>query len=131
MANRKANDIEKKERLLRKMIKERTGKDSETWLEPQIHLTASNWVVLDKIRDQIIAADDLVHLATGSTQQLKMEVNPLLPHYDKMSRTLSLQFQALGLNYNTTPSKVTENTKAGGGDQDPLTALLNDVKDNL
>jgi hypothetical protein len=37
-----------------------------------------------------------------------------------MQRTLMLQFEALGLNYKTTPSKVTDNTKKGMDDDDPM-----------
>jgi hypothetical protein len=37
------------ERELKKMIKGRTGKECEAWLLPQIALTASNMVMIDKI----------------------------------------------------------------------------------
>lgn len=131
MPKGKLNTIARNEKKLRKMIKERTGKDSEVWLDPQIHLTASNMEILDKVHDEIMSAGDLVSLVAGSTGQMKNEVNPLLAYYDKMSRTLLLQYEALGLNYNTTPKKVNESTKAGGTEQDAFSALLTDVKDNV
>lgn len=66
--------------------------------------------------------------------QMKNEVSPLLPHYDKLQRTLLMQFEALGLNYSTTPSKVKEDTKKGvdtekDGLSNMLTAARNEMND--
>ena len=105
---------------LRKMIKSRTGADMELWLLPQVRATASNMVMLDKVQAELERADDLVTLVPGSQGQMKSEVSPLLPHYDKMQRTLMLQFEAFGLNYKTTPSKVKEDTRRGIDEADPM-----------
>lgn len=105
---------------LRKMIKSRTGADMEPWLLPQVRATASNMVMLDKVQRELEKADDLVTLVPGSQGQMKSEVSPLLPHYDKMQRTLLMQLEALGLNYSTTPSKVKEDTKKGVDETDPM-----------
>jgi hypothetical protein len=105
---------------LRKMIKSRTGADMEPWLLPQVRATADNMVMLDKVQAELLDTSALVKTVPGSMGQYKDEVTPLLPYYDKMQRTLMLQFEALGLNYKTTPSKVTDNTKKGGDDDDPL-----------
>lgn len=105
---------------LRKMIKSRTGADMEMWLLPQVRATASNMVMLDKVQRELEQADELVTLVPGSQGQMKSEVSPLLPHYDKMQRTLLMQFEALGLNYSTTPSKVKEDTKKGVDETDPM-----------
>lgn len=105
---------------LRKMIKSRTGADMEMWLLPQVRATASNMVMLDKVQRELEKADDLVTLMPGSQGQMKSEVSPLLPHYDKMQRTLLMQLEALGLNYSTTPSKVKEDTKKGVDETDPM-----------
>ena len=105
---------------LRKMIKSRTGADMEMWLRPQVRATASNMVMLDKVQAELERADDLVTLVPGSQGQMKSEVSPLLPHYDKMQRTLLMQLEALGLNYSTTPSKVKEDTKKGVDETDPM-----------
>ena len=105
---------------LRKMIKSRTGADMELWLLPQVRATASNMVMLDKVQRELEKADDLVTLMPGSQGQMKSEVSPLLPHYDKMQRTLLMQLEALGLNYSTTPSKVKEDTKKGVDETDPM-----------
>ena len=105
---------------LRKMIKSRTGADMEPWLMPQVRATAANMVMLDKIQKELEDTESLVTLVSGSMAQMKNEVSPLLPYYDKMQRTLMLQFEALGLNYKTTPSKVTEDTRKGVDENNPM-----------
>jgi hypothetical protein len=105
---------------LRKMIKSRTGAEMEPWLLPQVRATAGNMAMLDKIQAELENEKDLVTLVAGSMAQMKNEVNPLLPYYDKLQRTLLMQFEALGLNYKTTPSKVKEDTKKGVDEEDPM-----------
>ena len=117
---------------LRKMIKSRTGADMEPWLLPQVRATASNMVMLDKVQAELEDTDRLVTMVPGSMQQIKNEVSPLLPYYDKMQRTLMLQFEAIGLNYKTTPSKVKEDTKKGvDAEKDGLTNLLTQARDTM
>ena len=117
---------------LRKMIKSRTGANMEPWLLPQVRATASNMVMLDKVQAELEDTSRLVTLMPGSTAQMKNEVNPLLPYYDKMQRTLMLQFEAIGLNYKTTPSKVKEDTKKGvDAEKDGLTNLLTQARDTM
>lgn len=117
---------------LRKMIKSRTGADMEPWLLPQVRATASNMVMLDKVQAELEETSRLVTLMPGSTAQMKNEVNPLLPYYDKMQRTLMLQFEAIGLNYKTTPSKVKEDTKKGvDTEKDGLSNLLTQARDTM
>ena len=62
---------------------------------------------------------------------MKNEVSPLLPYYDKMQRTLMLQFEAIGLNYKTTPSKVKEDTRKGVDEKDPLAKMMQEAKDAM
>ena len=117
---------------LRKMIKSRTGADMEPWLLPQVRATASNMVMLDKVQAELEDTNKFVTMMPGSTAQLKNEVNPLLPYYDKMQRTLMLQFEAIGLNYKTTPSKVKEDTKKGvDTEKDGLSNLLTQARDTM
>ena len=117
---------------LRRMIKVRTGADCEPWLAPQIRTTAMNMVMLDKIQDEITDMDSLITLVPGSMGQMKNEVSPLLPHYDKTQRTLLMQFEALGLNYSTTPSKVKEDTKKGvDAEKDGLANMLSDARQGM
>lgn len=114
---------------LRRMIKSRTGVDCEVWLYPQVRATAANMVLLDKMQEELAGADSLVSLVTGSTGQSKNEVSPLLPHYDKLQRTLLMQLEALGLNYSTTPSKVKEDARRGVDESDPLVQFYRQVND--
>jgi hypothetical protein len=117
---------------LRKMIKSRTGADMEPWLLPQVRATASNMVMLDKVQAELEGTDELVKMMPGSTAQMKNEVNPLLPYYDKMQRTLMLQFEAIGLNYKTTPSKVKEDTKRGvDAEKDGLMSRISEVQGTM
>lgn len=130
MAKRKTRDGYIRE--LKKMIKARTGADMEEWLLPQVRVTASNMLMIDKVENEIMDSDDLVTLTPGSKGQMKNEVNPLLPHYDKLQRTLLMQFEALGLNYSTTPSKVKEDTKKGiDTEREGLSGVINQAKQRL
>lgn len=117
---------------LRKMIKVRTGVECEVWLYPQVRATAANMMLMDKIQAEIMATKSLVSMVKGSTGQQKNEVNPLVPYIDKMQRTLLLQFEALGLNYKTTPSKVKEDAKKGVDvNTDPMAKLYQMTSDAL
>ena len=114
------------------MIKARTGADCEAWLTPQIRASAMNMVMLDKIQNELTDMDSLITPVPGSMGQLKNEVSPLLPHYDKTQRTLLMQFEALGLNYSTTPSKVKEDTKKGvDAEKDGLANMLSDARQGM
>ena len=109
---------------LRKMIEARTGAKMEPWLMPQVRATAMNEVMLDQIQEALTdGTRKLADWNDGSTGQMKFEAHPLLPHYDKLQRTLLMQFEALGLNYSTTPSKVKEDTKKGVDETDSMAAF--------
>ena len=118
---------------LRKMIEARTGAKMELWLMPQVRATAMNEVMLDQIQEALTdGTRKLADWNDGSTGQMKFEAHPLLPHYDKLQRTLLMQFEALGLNYSTTPSKVKEDTKKGvDTEKDGLSNLLTQARDTM
>ena len=118
---------------LRKMIEARTGAKMELWLLPQVRATAMNEVMLDQIQEALTdGTRKLADWGDGSTGQMKFEAHPLLPHYDKLQRTLLMQFEALGLNYSTTPSKVKEDTKKGvDTEKDGLSNLLTQARDTM
>ena len=118
---------------LRKMIESRTGKAMEPWLLPQVRATAMNQVMLDKIQEELInGTRKIADWGDGSTGQMKFEAHPLLPHYDKLQRTLLMQFEALGLNYSTTPSKVKEDTKKGvDAEKDGLMSRISEVQGTM
>lgn len=113
---------------LKKQIKERTGSECESWLQSQLESAAMNQMMLSKIQEELMDENSLLVLGVGSNGQPTKNAHPLLPVYDKLQRTLTIQFESLGLNYKTTPSKVTENTKKGGGEQDRLLETLNAIK---
>ena len=118
---------------LRKMIESRTGAKMELWLLPQVRATAMNEVMLDQIQEELTnGSRKLADWGDGSTGQMKFEAHPLLPHYDKLQRTLLMQFEALGLNYSTTPSKVREDTKKGvDTEKDGLASMLSAAQQNM
>jgi hypothetical protein len=118
---------------LRKMIESRTGAKMEMWLTPQVRATAMNEAMLDKIQDELVnSPKKLADWNDGSTGQMKFEAHPLLPHYDKLQRTLLMQYEALGLNYSTTPSKVKEDTKKGvDSEKAGLTSIINSAQDDV
>jgi hypothetical protein len=114
---------------LRKMIESRTGAKMEMWLMPQVRATAMNEVMLDQIQEELTnGTRKLADWNDGSTGQMKFEEHPLLKTYDKLQRTLLLQFEALGLNYKTTPSKVKEDTKKGVDDDDPMVKFYKNMQ---
>lgn len=114
---------------LRKMIESRTGAKMEMWLMPQVRATAMNEVMLDQIQEELTnGTRKLADWNDGSTGQMKFEEHPLLKTYDKLQRTLLMQFEAIGLNYKTTPSKVKEDTKKGVDDDDPMANYYKDRK---
>ena len=118
---------------LRKMIESRTGAKMEIWLTPQVRATAMNQVMLDKIQDDLCNGTRwLADWGNGSTGQKKFEEHPLLKTYDKLQRTLLMQYEAIGLNYKTTPSKVKEDTKKGvDSEKAGLTSIINSAQDDV
>lgn len=100
------------ERILKKKVEMRTGTDFEEWLEPQLHAAALCWQMLEKVQDEIMA-HKMVTEREGVKGQKYNEVNPLLSTYKELQRTIIQHYEALGLNYKTTPSKITEDTAKG------------------
>lgn len=106
---------------LEQRIKARVG-EVEDFLRPQIDVTAKHQLLLDKFYEELVKGD-LMMLEVGSMGQSKMVINPLVAQYEKMHRSVTADLEALGLNYRTTPSKVTESTKKGVDEEDPLVQL--------
>ena len=75
------------ERILKKRVEMRTGTDFEEWLEPQLHAAALCWQMLEKVHEELMNGK-LVDLVQGSKDQWKNEVNPLMPAYKELQRTL-------------------------------------------
>ena len=112
---------------IKKMIEKRNG-EFDVWLIPQLRTTALNCVMLDKIHDELCSERSLLITSSGSMDQVKYEAHPLLAHYDKLQRTLLQQFEALGLNYRATPSKINETTRKGVEESDPMAGFYTDAK---
>lgn len=110
---------------LRERIITRVG-EIEDFIIPQIEATARHLVMHDRLWEELMETD-LQRYATGSMDQVKIEANPLLAQYEKLHRSLTDDLTALGLNYNTTPSKVTENTKKGVDETDPMAAFYSNA----
>lgn len=102
-----------------KMIEKRTGAEFDVFLTPNVEAAAKCWQMTDKLHEELMNAD-LTTMEVGSMGQQKTIINPLLPVYNQMHRTLLEHFEALGLNFRATPSKMTENTKRGVDDSDPM-----------
>ena len=120
------------ENLLISMIEKRTGSDFDEFLIPQVSACAQTWMMLNRVHRDLMKAKTLVDTVWGSQNQQKDEVNPLLPYYLKLQAELRLQFQALGLNWNATPSKIKEDTKRGvDTEKDGLSNLLTQARDTM
>lgn len=117
------------ENLLIRMIEKRTGAEFDEFLLPQVSACAQTWMMSNRVHRDLMKAHSLVDTVLGSKDQYKDEVNPLLPYYLKLQAELRLQFQALGLNWNATPSKIKENTKKGvDTEKDVLMSRISEVQ---
>lgn len=112
---------------LKAQVEERTGLPFPEFLLPIVRLTSSNLQMIDHVHEKILE-DDLISIETGSMGQSKVVVTPLLPYYDKLQRTATVQLEKIGLTYSATPSKITESTKNGGMGDDPMEAFLKAAK---
>ena len=110
------------ERILKKKVELRTGSAFDEWLEPQLHAAALCWQMLEKVHDELMD-DKLVQPRMGSKDQWYNEVNPLMPTYKELQRTIILHYEALGLNFRATPSKIKEDTRKGMDNNDPMGRL--------
>ena len=112
---------------IKAQVQERTKKPCPLWLTRQIEKLAINELICEKVADEILNMRYLTKYEDGSTGQKKNEMTPLLPMYDKIQNTLMRQYRAVGLNYDTTPSKV-EGATPGADDNDPLFDMINNAK---
>ena len=120
------------ENLLISMIEKRTGAEFDEFLIPQVSACAQTWMMMNRVYRDLMKEKKLISTVLGSQMQQKEDVNPLLPYYLKLQAELRLQFQSLGLNYKTTPSKVKEDTKKGvDTEKDGLSNLLTQARDTM
>lgn len=121
---KKANGYE---REIKAMIVDRLGR-FDVWLSPLVEAAASNRVLLAKIQKELEAENSLLLSSVGVGGQVKQDSHPLLKQYNELQRTLLLQYEALGLSYKSTPSKIKDSVKSGGEEHDKLSNLLNDIQ---
>ncbi len=115
------------ERILKKRVEQRTGSAFEEWLEPQLHAAALCWQMMEKVHDELMNGK-LVTTRQGSKDQWYDEVNPLMPTYKELQRTMIQHYEALGLNYKSKPSNIKEPVASGGEEHDKLKNLLDDIQ---
>ena len=115
------------ERILKKKIEARTKTPFEEWLEPQLHAAALCQQMLEKVHEEIMNGR-LTTVQQGSKEQYYTEVNPLMPTYKELQRTMIQHYEALGLNYKSKPSNIKEHVASGGEEHDKLKNLLDDIQ---
>ena len=116
---------------IRKSIKARTGAEPEPWLDHAIEGAAMEEQALRHYHRGVMI-ENLTDYVQGSTGQMKKEANVMIPHRDKSSRTHLQWLTAIGLTYDTTPSKVKEDTKRGvDTEKDGLSNLLTQARDTM
>lgn len=99
----------------------------DTFLRHMISKAAADLHHLDQIDEQLEKAD-FVTIAKGSREQSKTEINPLLAHRDKVSRTITADLAALGLTYEANPDRVND---TGAKGKEGENATINDYFDTV
>ena len=119
------------EKRIRKAIYERR-KTVDSWLDLQIEKTARLWQMRDRLAAELDEERSFMRFGTGSTKQMTETIDPRLTSLEKLERTLTADFTALGLNYNSTVSKMKEDAASGvDTEKDGLTKLLVEARDSM
>jgi len=119
------------EKRIRKAIYERR-KTVDSWLDLQIEKTARLWQVRDRLGAELDEERSFMRFGTGSTKQMTETIDPRLTSLEKLERTLTADLTALGLNYNSTVSKMKEDAASGvDTEKDGLTKLLVEARDSM
>lgn len=116
------------EEEIKQMIIECKG-ECKLWYMLQIRSTAMNLAILDRVQREILSAKDLIKTKSGSTGQIKSEVNPLLPYYDRLQNTLLKQFKALGLQMDAPDSS--DDDKEQDTAPDPMLQFYEESRNQL
>ena len=113
-------ELKQQIKKLSKMVLDRTGQEElNDWQIEMIHAAASLKCIMEKQWEELMDGE-MTTIEVGVKGQQKTVINPLLTTYNQMHRSYMDDLTALALNYNTTPSKVVENTKTGYDEQDPM-----------
>jgi len=119
------------EKRIRKAIYERR-KTVDSWLDLQIEKTARLWQMRDRLAAELDEERSFMRFGQGSTKQMTETIDPRLTSLEKLERTLTADLTALGLNYNSTVSKMKEDAASGvDAEKDGLTKLLVEARDSM
>jgi hypothetical protein len=116
------------EKRIRKAIYERR-KTVDSWLDLQIEKTARLWQMRDRLAAELDEERSFMRFGTGSTKQMTETIDPRLTSLEKLERTLTADLTALGLNYNSTVSKMKEDAASGvDAEKDGLMSRISEVQ---
>ena len=119
------------EKRIRKALFERR-KTVDSWLDLQIEKTSRLWQIRDRLAAELDEERSFMRFGTGSTKQMTETIDPRLTSLEKLERTLTADLTALGLNYNSTVSKMKEDAASGvDTEKDGLTKLLVEARDSM
>ena len=119
------------EKRIRKAIYERR-KTVDSWLDLQIEKTARLWQMRDRLAAELDEERSFMRFGTGSTKQMTETIDPRLTSLEKLERTLTADLTALGLNYNSTVSKMKEDAASGIDTvREGLSGVINQAKQSL
>lgn len=104
-------------------IEEQRG-ERPRMLRHLVEKTAKDQRHLDLI-DRELEDADLTSIAIGSTGQQKTEINPLLAHRDKVSRTITDDLEALQLTARAMYKKKEAKVDPGDHENDPTADYYN------
>lgn len=116
ISQKSLNEYAKK---IKKAVTQRRKK-VEPWLELQIMKTARLWKMRDRLAAELDMEQNLLMMGVGSTKQITKVIDPRLTSLEKIERTLTADLTALGLNYNSTVSKMKEDAGDGVDENDPM-----------
>lgn len=112
------------ERKFQAAIRSRLGSYDDAVYGLAVWKAASDFHHLEQLDAQIDRLDEFVQLSTGSTGQMKQEVNPLIAARDKASRTCMDALDALQL----TPRSTFKKTDGKAQEEDdPMLQYMNNV----
>ena len=119
------------EKRIRKAIYERR-KTVDSWLDLQIEKTARLWQMRDRLAAELDEERSFMRFGQGSTKQMTETIDPRLTSLEKLERTLTADLTALGLNYNSTVSKMKEDAASGiDTEREGLSGVINQAKQRL
>ena len=122
--------VKEYEKELTKAVENRIGA-VEPFLKLQIRKTARLWQLRDRLAEELDFEDTFMRNGTGSMKQNTENIDPRATLLEKYDRTLTADLTALGLNFNTTPSKVKEDTRKGVDETDPMARMMAEAQKAL